>query len=327
VIEPWTVAKTNPSGADVYMHLSSFDPYGITLVKANIQLGPFERKLSDNTVPGFPQTAATSGQWSMQDHDNDGLADLVFIKTSGTPNNKVEVHIAKGSSTTNNQFQTSFPTVSNTGFTNESDGVWMMANWGNPDHDNLSELVFIKTSTANAEVHIASSATNYVTHVADLVSGIPVGTGVFSMVDDDSDGKADLVFINTGVPQGSTVQLKIASASSNYATIIRTVTTSVYPHTNSNYFFADYDGDGKQDLISVDNSVANGPPCVTVLTGASHFATTLISSVGTVWPQTTSSIGLWGMGDIDGNHVGDLALIKAYNSAAGNAEVLFASGN
>jgi hypothetical protein len=36
------------------------------------------------------------GTWLMADWDRDGIPDLIFIKTSNTPNGHVEVHVATG---------------------------------------------------------------------------------------------------------------------------------------------------------------------------------------------------------------------------------------
>jgi hypothetical protein len=36
------------------------------------------------------------GTWFMADWDRDGIPDLVFVKTSNTPNGHVEVHVASG---------------------------------------------------------------------------------------------------------------------------------------------------------------------------------------------------------------------------------------
>jgi hypothetical protein len=331
IIEPWTVAKTNPSGADIYSTISTFNPYGVNLIKTSITLAPFERRLSDNVVPGMPWNT-TGGQWSMSDHDNDGHPDLVFIKTASTVNGKVEVHIAKGSATVGNQFQTSFPTVTNTTFANETDGFWTMANTGNADGDNKTELVFIKTpATSNVEVHVASSASNYVTRIDERVSGLAHGTpgdGVYTMADWDGDGKADLVYIKAVGTPSSYPEVHIASAASHYATVSLNAVTNIFQPTGpGNYFFLDYDGKGKPDLVFVSNAGGtNGDAIAWVATGESNFTDSF--GTGTTYPAPSSpATGFWLMGDTDGNHVADLALLRQAPGTSGNIEALFASGN
>lgn len=87
----------------------------------------------------------------MADWDRDGIPELVFIKTSNTPNGHVKVHIASGSS----KYHTRILEVPTT-FANENDGMWLMADW---DRDNLPDLVFIKTSNTpngHVELHVAA---------------------------------------------------------------------------------------------------------------------------------------------------------------------------
>jgi hypothetical protein len=278
----------------------------------------------------------TGGQWSLSDHDNDGHPDLVFIKTANTPNGEVEVHVAKGSATVGSQFQTSFPTASNTTFLNETDGIWMMANTGNTDGDNLSELVFIKTpATANVEVHVASSASGYTKRIDERVSGfapVAAGGGTFTMADWDQDGKADLVFIKASSTGSGRPEVHIKSASSHYTASILDADTDIFqPIGPGNFMFLDYDGGGKPDLVYVANTGGtNGDAVAWVATGESNFADSF--GTGTTYPAPASpSAGFWLMGNIDasadGNHVADLALVRKDLGTSGNVEVLFASGN
>ena len=77
--------------------------------------------------------------------------DLVFIKTSNTPNGHVEVHIASRAS----NYQTRTLETATT-FVNETDGMWQLL----PNLD----LAFIKTNntpSGDVEVHVASRASNY----------------------------------------------------------------------------------------------------------------------------------------------------------------------
>jgi FG-GAP-like repeat len=89
----------------------------------------------------------------MADWDRDGIPDLVFIKTSNTPNGHVEVHVASG----NSNYQTRVLETPTT-FVNENDGTWLMADW---DRDGIPDLVYIKTSNTpngHVEVHVAGGS-------------------------------------------------------------------------------------------------------------------------------------------------------------------------
>jgi ethanolamine utilization microcompartment shell protein EutL len=106
------------------------------------------------------ETATTFG------NESDGVwqllptLDLVFIKTSNTPNSHVEVHIASRAS----NYQSRILETATT-FADESDGVWQLLS--------STDLVFIKTSNTpngHVEVHIASRASNYQTRTVEIAT-------------------------------------------------------------------------------------------------------------------------------------------------------------
>ena len=140
--------------------------------------------------------------------------DLVFIKTSNTPNGHVEVHIASRAS----NYQTRILETATT-FVNELDGVWQLL-------PNL-ELAFIKTGKTpkgQVEVHIASSASNYQTRILETATTfVNELDGVWQLLPSQ-----DLAFIKTGNTPNGHVEVHIASSASNYQTrILETATTFV----------------------------------------------------------------------------------------------------
>jgi hypothetical protein len=135
---------------------------------------------------------------------------LSFIKTSNTPNGRVEVHLASGPRYQNRILET--PTT----FANESDGTWQLL----PNFD----LAFIKTSNTpngQVEVHIAGGP-NYQNRVLETPTTFA----------NESDGtwqllpNLDLAFIKTSNTPNGQVEVHIASSSSNYQNrILETPTT------------------------------------------------------------------------------------------------------
>jgi hypothetical protein len=59
---------------------------------ASIQ-GPFQTRIFERATTFVNES---DGVWLMADYDKDGIPDLIFTKTSNTPNNHVEVHVASG---------------------------------------------------------------------------------------------------------------------------------------------------------------------------------------------------------------------------------------
>ena len=168
----------------------------------------------------------TDGTWLMADFDQDGVPDLVFIKTSNTGTGKVEVHIASGAS----NYQTRILETGTT-FAPETDGTWTMADF---DRDGVPDLVFIKTSntgTGKVEVHIASGKSKYQTRILEVGTAFaPETDGVWMMADYDQDGVPDLVFIKTSNTSNGYVEVHVASGASNYQTRILDTPTALAPH-------------------------------------------------------------------------------------------------
>jgi hypothetical protein len=142
-------------------------------------------------------------------NENDGTwqllpnLDLVFIKTSNTPNGHVEVHIAS-----RNSNYTSRTLEVATTFGNENDGVWQLL----PSLD----LVFIKTANTpngHIEVHIASRSSNYASRTLEVATTFAnESDGVWQLM-----SNLDLVFIKTSNTPNGHVEVHIASRGSNYA--------------------------------------------------------------------------------------------------------------
>jgi DNA-binding beta-propeller fold protein YncE len=212
----------------------------------------------------------TDGTWLMADYDQDGIPDLVFIKTSNTGTGKVEVHIASGKS----NYQTRILETGTT-FAPETDGVWLMADY---DRDGIPDLVFIKTSntgTGKVEVHIASGKSNYQTRILETgTTFAPETDGVWLMADYDRDGIPDLVFIKTSNTGTGKVEVHIASGKSIYQTRILETGTTFAPETDGVWLMADYDLDGIPDLVFIKTSnTANGYVEVQVASAKSNYQT------------------------------------------------------
>ncbi|KAF9325663.1 hypothetical protein BG006_010856 [Podila minutissima] len=136
------------------------------------------------------------GTWLMTNWDNDPKPDLVFIKTSNTPNGHVETRILE------------VPTT----FANENDGTWLMTDW---DGDGKPDLVFIKTSNTpngHVEVHIASAKSNFQTRILEVPTTFAnENDGTWLMTKWDGDGQPDLVYIKTSKTPNGHVEVHIAA--------------------------------------------------------------------------------------------------------------------
>lgn len=147
-----------------------------------------------------------NGTWKLYDWNGDGILDLVYIKTSNTGTNTVEVHVAAGPTYKNFLEQTG------TTFALETDGFWQLAPYSG---NKAADLVFIKdanTGTGKTEVHVASQASRYSTRIWESGSVFnQEANDVWSLFDFNDDGLPDLTYIkyqNTGT---GTVEVHVAS--------------------------------------------------------------------------------------------------------------------
>ena len=211
----------------------------------------------------------TDGQWQLLPNQ-----DLVFIKTSNTPNGHVEVHIASRAS----NYQTRTVETATT-FANETDGQWQLL----PNQD----LVFIKTSNTpngHVEVHIASRASNYQTRTVETPTTFANETdGQWQLLPNQ-----DLVFIKTSNTPNGHVEVHIASRASNYQT--RTVET---PTTFANETDGQWQLLPNQDLVFIKTSnTPNGHVEVHIASRASNYQTRTVETPTTFANETD---GQWGI--------------------------------
>lgn len=148
-----------------------------------------------------------SGTWSLYDYDGDGILDLVYIKTSNTGSNSVEVHVASGSS----NYQT-FILHTGTTFAPETAGFWYLAPYSGKK---AADLVYIKdagTGTGKVEVHVASQSSGYQTRVQEVGSTFAQeANGVWSLVDWNRDGVLDLGYVKDVNSGSGTVEVHVAA--------------------------------------------------------------------------------------------------------------------
>jgi len=227
-------------------------------------------------------TPETDGVWTMADYDQDGIPDLVFIKTANTATGKVEVHIASGAS----NYLTRILETGTT-FTPETDGVWMMADY---DKDGIPDLVFIKTSntgTGLVEVHIASGKSVYQTRILETGTTFkPESDGVWTMADYDGDGVPDLVFIKTANTPSNMVEVHIASGKSQYQTRILETATAFAAETDGQWLMADYDKDGIPDLVFIKTgSTSSGYVELHIASGKSQYQTIVLNTATELAPH------------------------------------------
>jgi len=263
----------------------------------------------------------TDGTWFMADSSRKGVPDLFFIKTSNTPNNRVEIHIASGAS----QYQRRV-LETETCFANENNGTWLT---GDFTQDGKPDLIYIKTAnTPNGfvELHIADAASNYQNRIFETETTFACeANGTWLMTDYTGDGHLDLVYIKTSNTPSNRVEVHIASGKSGYKERVLETSTTFVNEPNGSWFMADYDQDGIPDLIYIKES--NTPSKrveVHIASAASHFQQRILEIKTTFMSESN---GRWLMIDYADKRVPDLAYIKTASTPSNHVEVHLSSGS
>ncbi|KAB8073359.1 hypothetical protein BDV29DRAFT_191790 [Aspergillus leporis] len=203
-------------------------------------------------------------------------------------------------------------------------GPWQMIP-SSPTED-LTYIKTTNTGTGKVEVHIASGSSGFRTRILEVgTTFVSEDNGTWQLIDADGDGRPDLVYIKTRNTGTGRVEVHIASASSNYQTRILETGTTFYPEDNGVWQMADFDRDGKLDLIYIKTrNTGTGKVEVHVASGASNFLRRIQDVGTTFYPEDN---GVWQMVDFDRDGKLDLAYIKTRNTGTGKVEVHIASGS
>jgi hypothetical protein len=152
-----------------------------------------------------------------------------------------------------------------------------------------------------------------------------VNNGVWRLYDYDGDSKADLIYIKYGNTGTKSVEVHVASASSNYQTRIYESGSTFAEETDGTWTLTDFDGDKKLDLCFIKTqNTPSGNVEVHVASASSGYQTRIYESATTFTSETD---GVWKLIDWDGDAKPDLAFIKTTNTPSGNVEVHVASAS
>ncbi|KAJ5152558.1 uncharacterized protein N7482_009036 [Penicillium canariense] len=272
----------------------------------------------------FP-APAEYGTWQMVSYGEQWdnyvytLPALAYIQTIGTSSGNVEVQIAPT--------DYGYIAIDQAAmFTLQDDGVWELADY---DNDGTLDLIYIQnrnTDSGKVEVSVASGATNFQSYLLEntqTVFDVQVN-GRWQMLDLDSDGTLDLIYIQNSNTASNYAEVFVASGASKYTTLISQTESSLSISNDGTWLLADWDMDGSYDLFYIQNiNTASGFVEVNVASGASGYQT-IIQSVPTTFAVENN--GSWMMYDWDSDNVLDLIYIKQ-DETAGSVEVHVASGS
>ncbi len=213
----------------------------------------------------------------------------------------------------------------------ETDGTFdfVSTDW---NHDGVSDLVAIKkshTGTSSTEIHILDGASNYQRWLVQTGTALHEtdSTFAFAMADWNNDGTADLVAIKKSGTGTHTTEVHILDGRSGFKQFLVHTGTALH-ETDSTFEFAmaDWNRDGKQDLVAIKKSgTGTHSTEVHILDGRSGFKQFSLHT-GTVLHETDGTFE-FGMADWNGDGKPDLVAIKKSGSGTHSSEVHVLDGS
>lgn len=210
----------------------------------------------------------TNQQWSFTtcDLDRDMRTDLVAINRSGA-SGATEVHVLSGRSNFQQFILQSATGLHPTG----SEWNFALADWNG---DGRLDLIAINRQGASGktEVHVLSGSSGFQEFIAHIATGLHATDAGwdFLVADWTGNGQQDLIAINRN--GSSRTEIHVLSAASGLQNFIAQSATGLHP-TGPEWRFgvADWDNDGKLDLVGINPTGASGTTEVHILSAASVF--------------------------------------------------------
>ena len=205
-------------------------------------------------------------------------------------------------------------------FSTEKNGVWTMANYtgdANPD------LVYIKTANTGSgftEVHVASAGSKYQNFVLQTKTVFaPENNGTWLFADFDGDKKPDLIYIKTRNTGSKSVEVHVASGSSNYAQFILQTGTVFKEEDSGVWTMADTQGTGKLDLVYIKSfNVESGKVEVHIASAQSNYRNFILQT-GTTFGKEQN--GVWLITNFSTANQADLVYVKTRYTGSKSVEV------
>ena len=215
-----------------------------------------------------------------------------------------------------------------TTFLPEDNGVWTMADFSGTGK---LDLIYIKnrdTPSGRVEVHVASQDSNYQTRVFEQATAFANELNGFWLVGDFSNtGRPDLIYIKTSNTDSNTVEVHVASAASNYQTIVYAGTSTFSPEDNGVWTMADTTGNGKLDLVYIKTrNTGTGKIEVHIASGASDYQTRIVET-GTVFQPFLAHVSTLVIHHFTTSINQDLGCIQFAGTGQGHVEVQIAAGS
>ncbi|MFI5891632.1 FG-GAP repeat domain-containing protein [Actinoplanes sp. NPDC051513] len=228
----------------------------------------FQRLLLRTATPLGVEAAPHTNAYTMADWNDDGRLDLVAIQKSGTASGRTELRILDGATS----FQT-FLLQTATALAPTDDRHDMSV--ADVNGDNVPDLIVVyrsDTASGKTEVQILDGAAAFqreLQHTATAL-GPADARHDLSVADWNGDGRLDLVDVQKSGTKSRKTEIRVLDGAANFGRDLKKTATALGPaDARSDLSLADWNGDGRLDLVVVQKSgTATGRTEARVLSGA-----------------------------------------------------------
>lgn len=276
------------------------DGYPDLAISGSIGTGRWARIYHNNRQGGFEETSIpllqlSGGDFAWADYDKDGLLDLMMIGFDNASRNSLYRNLGNGN------FSTGI-ILGSYGFHNGTIA------WGDYDNDGYPDLLLSGYSSQHPNNYVTSILHNNAgSGFTEINAGLQGASGNAAWGDYDNDGRLDVMVAGQTVwnPEQSTTKVYRNAGGNTF-----TLTATLAARTFSSAYWADYDNDGRLDLLWFGAELKSSFACIlyrntTAVTntrpiapsGLSHSISTDEKSVTFTWQPSndaqTTSAGLY----------------------------------
>ena len=291
--------------------------------------GPFQRSVMAAVTSQGPTDARHDA--SMADWNGDRRPDLVMVQRSGTVTGRTEVYILDGRPTLPNGasgFQRLLLHTATALGPTDNRYAFSMADWNGDGRPDLVAIQKAGTASGRTELQVIDGASSFqriLLHTGTML-GMTDNRHAFSVADWNGDGRLDLVVVQKSGTASRRTEVRVLDGASNFGRYLLETVTALGP-TDHRYDLstADWNGDGRLDLVAVQKSGAKSRQTeVRVLDGASNFDRALLlksTAEGPTDDRHDLSVADW-----DGDGRLDLVVVQKSGTASGRTEARVLAG-
>ncbi|MFI7597462.1 FG-GAP repeat domain-containing protein [Actinoplanes sp. NPDC049681] len=285
--------------------------------------GPFQRTLMA-AATGLGITDARFDM-SMADWNGDRRPDLVVVQRSGTSTGRTELFILDATSALPNGASSFQHLLLHTGTVlgpTDERHAFSMADWNG---DGRLDLVVVQrsgTASGRTEVRVVDGASGFQRFLLESTTllGPTDANESFSMTDWNGDGQLDLVVVQRSATASGKVEIRVLSGAAGFGQYLAETVTALGSADDTE--IADWNGDGKLDLVAVRTSgKAKAKTEVRVVDGASEFRRDLVRARTSLGVADETEIADW-----NGDGRLDLVAVRKSGTASGRTEARVLAG-